>query len=276
MLPTSTRSKSCKGTISMTIYLYVKTHNKTGLKYLGQTTAKDPHKYPGSGVYWKLHLEKHGYDYTTEIISECQTKDEIKELGIYYSNLWNIVESDEWANLKIEQGDGGRQSEEVRRKIGKAGKGRIPWNKGKQIWAEDEKRVIGERNRLRGPQSPETIAKRVSKTTEKKRSACQLLNMSNGHKNRSHISETTKLKMRESRRLGILEGRIIPHNRGKKFNVPSATAKHWKIIHPDGKEEIVLSLRKWCITNNINYQIMHRNLKLQKPYKNYVVSESFN
>ena len=92
----------------MTIYLYVKTHNKTGLKYLGQTSAKDPHKYSGSGVYWKLHLKKHGYDYTTEILKECQSKEELKNLGTYYSNLWNVIESEEWANLKIEQGDGGQ------------------------------------------------------------------------------------------------------------------------------------------------------------------------
>ena len=34
-------------------YLYVKQHNKTGLKYFGKTTKKDPLKYKGSGLYWK-------------------------------------------------------------------------------------------------------------------------------------------------------------------------------------------------------------------------------
>lgn len=91
----------------MTIYLYVKTHRITGLKYLGQTTAKDPHKYSGSGTYWKLHLEKHGYLYNTEILKECHSKDEIKNWGTYYSNLWNVVDSKDWANLKPESGDGG-------------------------------------------------------------------------------------------------------------------------------------------------------------------------
>ena len=58
-------SVSLKGTISMTIYLYVKTHSKTGLKYLGQTSSNDPR------MYWKSHLKKHGLDYTTEILKEC-------------------------------------------------------------------------------------------------------------------------------------------------------------------------------------------------------------
>lgn len=88
------------------IYLYVKKHNKTGLCYLGKTTSKDPHKYQGSGKYWKLHLQKHGYDCTTEILLATENKEEIKEAGLYYSDLWSVVDSDEWANLKPEEGDG--------------------------------------------------------------------------------------------------------------------------------------------------------------------------
>ena len=99
-----TGSNSFKGTISVIIYLYIKTHLLTGIKYLGITRQKDPHKYTGSGTYWILHLKKHGYDYTTEILKECTTNAEVKELGMYYSKLWNIVDSEEWANLKEESG----------------------------------------------------------------------------------------------------------------------------------------------------------------------------
>ena len=97
----------------MTIYyLYIKTHNKTGLKYLGYTGRKDPYKYKGSGDYWTDHIKKHGYDVNTEILKECSTKDEIKHWGLHYSDLWNIVEDRNnegnkiWANLKPENGDG--------------------------------------------------------------------------------------------------------------------------------------------------------------------------
>lgn len=92
------------------IYLYVKTHNQTGLKYLGKTTSIDPHLYKGSGRRWQAHCRKHGYDYSTEILFQSQSKDEIKEKGLYYSNLWNIVESKDWANLMPEQCDGGDTS----------------------------------------------------------------------------------------------------------------------------------------------------------------------
>ena len=98
----------------MTIYyLYVKTHKITGLKYLGQTSASDPHRYPGSGVDWKVHLKEYGYNYTTEILRECQDKNERREWGLYYSNLWNVVDSEAWANRIPETGGFGIRSPET-------------------------------------------------------------------------------------------------------------------------------------------------------------------
>jgi hypothetical protein len=89
------------------IYLYVKTHRLTGLKYLGKTTANDPASYKGSGTYWSAHIKKHGYNVDTAILRECKDNEEVTEWGKYYSQLWNIVENPEWANLKDETGDGG-------------------------------------------------------------------------------------------------------------------------------------------------------------------------
>jgi len=97
----------------MTIYLYIKTHKVTGLKYLGKTNAKDLHKYKGSGIYWTRHIKEHGNDVHTEILHECRTNEEARELGVYYSNLWDVVNAvDEsgrkiWANLVPEEGAGG-------------------------------------------------------------------------------------------------------------------------------------------------------------------------
>jgi hypothetical protein len=92
------------------IYLYLKTHNKTGLKYLGKT-EQDPFIYKGSGYLWKRHLSKYGNDVTTEILLETDNKEEIKKVGIYYSDLWNVVESNDFANIVPEQGDGGDTSD---------------------------------------------------------------------------------------------------------------------------------------------------------------------
>ena len=90
----------------MIIYLYVKTHRQTGLKYLGQTT-QDPYKYKGSGKYWKNHIKTHDNDVETIILRECKNRPESKEFGLYYSELWNVTDSEEWANLKPENGRDG-------------------------------------------------------------------------------------------------------------------------------------------------------------------------
>ena len=86
-------------------YLYVKTHNVTGLKYLGQT-QKNPFKYNGSGKHWKRHLSKHGNDVSTEILLETASIDELKEKGLYYSKKFNVVNDKTWANLTEETGNG--------------------------------------------------------------------------------------------------------------------------------------------------------------------------
>lgn len=124
---------------STMFYLYLKTHNKTGLKYLGKTN-KDPHVYRGSGVRWTNHINKHGYDVTTEILAECDTNEEIALIGGYYSDLWNIVESEEFANLKPETGDGGsyQHRQETKEKLSRIKKGLAAHNKGK-LWSQERK-----------------------------------------------------------------------------------------------------------------------------------------
>ena len=103
----------------------IKTHKISGLKYLCQTTRKDYIKYKGSGDYWKNHLRIHGNEIATELLAECKSKEELKEVGLYYSNLWNIVESKDssgkkmWANLTPESGTGGRT------KVVSANKGKV-------------------------------------------------------------------------------------------------------------------------------------------------------
>jgi len=87
------------------MYLYLKIHNISGFKYLGKT-KHDPFKYNGSGVIWKKHLKKYGTDITTIVLAECTSEEELRQIGLYYSNLWNIVENKEFANLIEESGQG--------------------------------------------------------------------------------------------------------------------------------------------------------------------------
>jgi hypothetical protein len=117
------------------IYLYIKTHNKTGLKYFGKTTRKNPHKYLGSGKHWVAHLTKHGVDYTTEIYGCYTDKQECLREALEFSEKYNIVESKEWANLRVESLDGGDTSntqgyKDSFHKIVENGKKSKWWNNG--------------------------------------------------------------------------------------------------------------------------------------------------
>jgi hypothetical protein len=181
------------------IYLYVKTHNQTGLKYLGQTTAKDPHKYPGSGKYWKLHLKKHGPDFSTEILKECSTKHEVQHWGEYYSLLWNVVNDPAWANLKPETGEGGwpkrlnfSHTEETKKKIGITKKG-VPNPKNSIPRTEEQKEHLRKLNarKTRPVEVVEKIKETKSKNPFKHTEEFK-------ERMRAPKSEKTKARMRES------------------------------------------------------------------------------
>jgi hypothetical protein len=88
------------------IHLYVKTHNKTGMKYFGKTT-RDPFNYNGSGVHWKRHIRKHGEDITTVVLASFEDVEECRMFAIKFSRENNIVKSNEWANLIEENGTDG-------------------------------------------------------------------------------------------------------------------------------------------------------------------------
>jgi hypothetical protein len=91
-------------------YLCIKTHNKTGLKYLCQTKKKDPHKYLGSGTRWLNHLKIHGNSISTEIVGKFKSKKNLIAAGRNLSEKHNVVKSRKWANLRVEEGDGGDTS----------------------------------------------------------------------------------------------------------------------------------------------------------------------
>lgn len=85
----------------------IKTHNITGLKYLCYTQKQDHIAYTGSGVLWKQHVKEHGSDIKTEVIFESEIYEDFVKAAKEYSEKYNVVEDTSWANLKIEEGDGG-------------------------------------------------------------------------------------------------------------------------------------------------------------------------
>lgn len=155
----------------MIIYLYVKQHASTGLKYFGKTTRSNPYTYNGSGKYWQYHLKKHGANLLTLEVYGFDDIEYCTAFALEYSRLNNIVQSDEWANLREENGrDGGVSLSED--------------HKAKLLAAH-----VGIKR------SPETIAKIRASNLGKKRSAETKAKLSERWKTRV-ISDETKAKMK--------------------------------------------------------------------------------
>jgi hypothetical protein len=94
----------------MAIYLLVKEHAYTGLKYLCKRVASsfsECEKYKGSGTYWRKHLKKHGNNVKTTCLFVTEDKEEFRKVAKSYSLIFNVANSNNWANLCDEEGQGG-------------------------------------------------------------------------------------------------------------------------------------------------------------------------
>ncbi len=134
------------------IYLYIKRHKVTGLKYFGKTTKTNIQSYRGSGKYWQRHLKKYGNITETIWISQpFYDKEVLTEFALFFSEIFNIVESDEWANLINENGlDGAPKGVKVKGLKGKKNpmfgkKAELNHFYGKKH-SEETKKIISQKN----------------------------------------------------------------------------------------------------------------------------------
>jgi hypothetical protein len=191
----------------MIIYLYIKRHAITGLKYFGKTIQQNPFKYHGSGVIWNAHIKEHGKHIETLDIFGFDNQEAATEFALKFSKDYDIVESKEWANRKEENAKcgGGKLSEETKRKIGLAGKGRISPMKGKKFPPEFGKK-ISQANYKRSEETKlKMLSSRRARTDKpmlgkthseetKKRISISKQNQPGAFTGKTHSAET-KLKM---------------------------------------------------------------------------------
>ena len=196
----------------MPIYLYLKTHRVTGLKYLGKTKM-DPYKYKGSGTDWKNHLWVYGNDVVTEVIRECATSKELSKWGRYYSVIFDVVNSPEFLNRIPETGGGGEPSEEHKRKLSEALKGK---NKGKKH-SEEAKRKMSEssKGKNKGKKHSEEAKRKIS---EAKKGNKYFLGKKHSEETKRKISES------EKKSKGKKTGQV-PWNKGKRYTLGCTSTK---------------------------------------------------
>jgi hypothetical protein len=136
----------------MTVYLYAKQHRDTGLRYFGKT-KNNPYTYKGSGTYWKRHLKTHGNNVETTWVHAYEDEETLIKEALFFSKVYNIVESDEWANLNPENGLDGKFDN-----VGVANP-MYGHKHTEEVKKAHSKRMTGRK------QSAEQIAKRIAKTT---------------------------------------------------------------------------------------------------------------
>lgn len=220
------------------ITLYIKTHRITGLKYFGYTTRKDVSRYKGSGIYWRQHIRKHGNDANTEIVGIFENIDKASLFAIKYSEDNNIVESDEWANLMIENCLGTIvHTDEIKRKISEKAKGRIVSEETRKRMSEAGKiRIFSEehRNNLSKSGKGRVFSKehlekmsQVRKGTKLPKEWCENVSKAMKGKKRGSMSEDQKQKL------------------SKFFE------ETWIVIDPEGNKQVITNLKKFCKDNGL-------------------------
>jgi len=120
----------------------------SGKKYFGKTTnwktrIRDYKRYKCSGQP-KIHraLLKYGSEnFVMEVVSECESKEELNFMEAWFISLHETIR--EGYNCR-EGGEGGKHSEEAKRKISAANRGKSSWCKGKKM-SQDFCDAISER-----------------------------------------------------------------------------------------------------------------------------------
>jgi len=233
----------------MPTYLYIKTHNITGLKYFGKTVKSNPYSYTGSGEYWLNHLKIHGKDISTEIIGFFENKEKCVEVAVNFSKENNIVnainESGKkiWANQVLENGlDGGDtgrnnyepHTEETKQKISSSKQGQLPWNTGKKgvnpgnklPRSDATKKLLSEANigKKRNPESVKKTAEKLrgrkrpeisEKLLGKKKTPETIEKMKLAQQNKGPMKDETKQKIKDKRKLQVFTAETKEKLKGK-------------------------------------------------------------
>ncbi len=99
--------------------LYLRIHNVTGLKYVGTTknVKKRSTEYQKDNSPWRRHLDKYGYDFSTQILYEMESDSESSKtkfynICTYFSLLNNIHNNPDFANQMVETGKNGSVKKE--------------------------------------------------------------------------------------------------------------------------------------------------------------------
>lgn len=196
------------------VYMHISPSQK---KYIGITCRKPSERWgKGTGYfsyskkqfnkYFIRAIKKYGWDNFQHIILEKDlTEEEAREKEKFYIQLYDTFHNGYNATLGGEGCSGHVVSEEARKKISAANKGRIPWNKGIPL-SEEAKRHLSELNKgkpsyKRTPEIADKIRKARANyvvSEETKRKSSESHKGQPGYWAGKHRDEATKEKLRQA------------------------------------------------------------------------------
>ena len=192
-------------------YIYITENKINGKKYIGQKKSDEflNKKYLGSGAILKKAIKKYGEEnFTVTMLCECDSKEELDEMEIYFISFYNAQTDPNFYNLTRggESGLGGpkfkghKHTDESKRKISNKTKGENNGFYGKHH-TEDSKKLMKDKAKNRKPVSEETRAKlsKVHKgkpfTEEHKRKISESQKGEKGNNYGKKLSPETKDKI---------------------------------------------------------------------------------
>ena len=194
-------------------YIYLITDTTNNMKYAGKhhyhiEGELDPN-YHGSGIIIKNIYKKRPETLKEEYIKTCYSEEEMCSDEQHYIKVFDTL----WPNgyNLTEGGDGVLPSEEVKKKMSNAKKGKPAHNKGKPMSEEQKKKLS---DSLKGRTSP--MKGRTSPNKGKPMSEEQKKKLSNAHKGKT-MSEEQKKKIIESNTNGKLSKPVLQFSLSGEF-----------------------------------------------------------
>lgn len=194
-------------------YIYETTNLINGKKYVGKHVSRTfDNKYYGSGTSFRKDFNKFGEtNFKIRVLEKCNSNKELIEKETYYIKLFDAVrspryynnsyggESEGWngVNKAIKEGSvnisrfsGKHHTEDSKRKISEALKGRPSPRRGTKISEKQRKAIIESNKRKRGMKLSEKARKNISDAAKGRiLSDLQKHNIGKSMKNRKHITD---------------------------------------------------------------------------------------
>jgi hypothetical protein len=242
------------------------------MKYLGQTTAANPHAYSGSGIYWNCHLKKHGNNFKTEIIKECSSKEELKYWGFYYSILWNVVESEDWANLIEEKGTGGdntscwTEDSKIKNKIA-----RDSWTSHTKGKTYNEIYGLEKSEQIKKKQSEKLKNKKLNLSDEERKRRKEFITKLNYSRiwTENQISKRSETFKKRNSNVGFKNG--MNTNPESRLLIAEKNSKIHLLQNLNSGEEIyVKNITQWAKSQNLNPSTVLVKFCKNKPVNGWI------